>query len=105
MVGTVQADLDAQDLFTATGTDTQDSSGTVGLACSSRFGLHIEGTFSGTLTLQRSKDDGVTWYDIATFTTPTDPDQVVLVPIQAIHRIGFKTGEYTSGTATCILDY
>ena len=62
------------------------------------FNVSISGTWAGTLTLQRSFDDGSTWKDVATYTasaeqvgTETESD--------VIYRLGFKVGDYTSGTA------
>lgn len=63
------------------------------------FNLSISGTFVGTVTVQRSFDQGSTWRDVDTFTAPietagSDPEPVV------VYRAGIKTGEYTSGTAS-----
>lgn len=63
------------------------------------FNLSISGTFVGTVTVQRSFDQGATWRDVDTFTAPietagSDPEPVV------VYRAGIKTGEYTSGTAS-----
>lgn len=63
------------------------------------FNLSISGTFVGTITVQRSFDQGSTWRDVDTFTAPietagSDPEPVV------VYRAGIKTGEYTSGTAS-----
>lgn len=71
---------------------------TDGLYTVGSFNLSISGTFSATVTVQRSFDVGVTWADVDTFTAPIetagyDPEVVVL------YRAGVKTGDYTSGTA------
>ena len=105
MVAYAQATIDAANTFTATGTDTQNASGTEGFRCSGNFQLHIGTGLTGTLTLQRSPDNGVTWYDVATFTAATDPDQVVYCLPKNIYRIGCKAGEFTSGSAVCRLEY
>lgn len=64
------------------------------------FNISVQGTFSATVTLQRSYDSGVTWYDVDTgsWTAATESggwnaDSGVL------WRIGVKTGGFTSGTA------
>lgn len=68
------------------------------------FNLSVSGTWAGTLTLQRSFDGGTTWVDVETYTANTekvgtDPEHKVF------YRIGFKTGEYTSGTAVVRLSH
>lgn len=71
------------------------------------FGIVISGTFVATVTLQFAfKDDGpwtdqgTTWTaPISTNYTDGQDDQIIY------YRIGVKTGEYTSGTATCELTY
>jgi hypothetical protein len=62
------------------------------------FNFSISGTFVGTITIQRSFDNGVIWLDMETYTTPYEdigilPDEHITV------RAGIKTGDYTSGTA------
>jgi hypothetical protein len=54
-------------------------------------------TWSGTVTLQRSFDDGVSWYDITTFTANR---QKALVDREGgvRYRIGMKNGAYSSGS-------
>jgi hypothetical protein len=61
--------------------------------------VSITGTFVATLTLQRSLDGGVTWGDDEiTYSAPRE----VSIPSTngALYRIGIKTGDYTSGTAS-----
>ena len=61
--------------------------------------VSITGTFVATLTLQRSLDGGVTWGDDdITYSVPYE----VSIPVTegAQYRIGIKTGDYTSGTAS-----
>ncbi|MAO22080.1 MAG: hypothetical protein CMJ25_15135 [Phycisphaerae bacterium] len=65
------------------------------------FNLSISGTFVGTITVQRAFDTADAdndARDVDTFTAPIEtygfePSGV------ALYRAGFKTGEYTSGTA------
>jgi len=65
------------------------------------FNLSISGTFVGTITVQRAFDTADAdndARDVDTFTAPTEtygfePSGV------ALYRAGFKTGEFTSGTA------
>jgi len=64
--------------------------------------VSVRGTFTGTVTLQRSTDDGVTWQDVEQYTSPTE--EHVVNPEQSLkYRIGIKAGDYTSGKADCIL--
>jgi len=65
------------------------------------FNLSISGTFSGTVTVQRSTD-GTTWRDVDTWTIPVE--EVGYDPIKNYYRAGFKTGQYTSGSATILLN-
>lgn len=65
------------------------------VAISGYFNLSISGTFSATVTVQRSVD-GSTWRDVDTFTAPTE--QVGMDPESLFYRVGVKTGNYTSGT-------
>lgn len=60
--------------------------------------LTISGTFAGTITVQRSFDEGSTWLDVDTFTQPTE--EVGFEPAGCQYRVGIKTGDYTSGTAS-----
>lgn len=61
-----------------------------------RFNISISGTWTGTVTLQRSFNAGGTWLDVATFTenietTGNEPQNIY-------YRIGQKNGDYGSGT-------
>lgn len=60
------------------------------------FDVVVSGTFSGTITVQISKDQS-TWSDIET-TTTTGVLTGKLGTAWYV-RAGFKTGNYTSGTA------
>ena len=64
------------------------------------FSLSISGTFDATVTLQRSQDDP-NWFDVDTFTAATE--EVGNEAVLYYYRVGIKTGEYTSGTATASL--
>jgi len=61
------------------------------------FNLSISGTFSATVTVQRSLD-GVTWRDVDTFTAPIET--YGFDPEPFFYRAGVKTGDYSSGTAS-----
>lgn len=60
------------------------------------FDISISGTFSATVTAQRS-EDGTTWRDVKSWTAPAE--EVGYDPILTFYRVGVKTGGYTSGTA------
>lgn len=60
--------------------------------------LTISGTFTGSVTVQRSFDDGSTWLDVDTFNAPTE--EVGFEPAGTQYRVGVKAGESWSGTAT-----
>jgi hypothetical protein len=65
------------------------------------FNLSISGTFSATVTVQRSTDN-TTWRDVDTFTASTE--EVGYDPMKNFYRAGIKTGDYTSGSATILLN-
>ena len=59
------------------------------------FNVSVSGTFSATVTAQRSYDNS-TWYDVDSWTVPTET--VGYEPEFIWYRVGVKTGGYTSGT-------
>ncbi len=62
------------------------------------FDLSVSGTFTATVTLQRSFDAGSTWLDVETFTQGVEA--VVDNADNTVKwRIGVATGDYTNGTA------
>ena len=62
------------------------------------FNVSVSGTFSATVTLQRSFDAGLTWLDVWT-TTEAAEELVDSVGSAVLWRLGVKTGGFTSGTA------
>ena len=60
------------------------------------YSVSISGTFAGTVTVQRSVD-GQTWFGIYSTASPAELDGEVATA--HFIRAGFKTGDYTSGTA------
>ena len=61
------------------------------------FNLSISNTWAGTLTVQRSFDDGATWHDVDTWTENTQ--EYGLEPEGGVwYRAGIGVGDYTSGT-------
>jgi len=82
-----EASLSAQDTYTVPGT----FGGT--------FMLRIRGTWVGTITLERSDDQGVNFDQVEEF---VDNDVRIGAEVNrggATYRLGFATGNYTSGTA------
>jgi hypothetical protein len=79
-----------------------------GIATARDIGYIVAGTFVGTVTLQRSFDD-VTWADVGSaynWTAPAQDGYNDTLDNQIVYyRLGIKTGNYTSGTATCTLIY
>jgi hypothetical protein len=85
--GLVEASIDAENTFSD------------GLYTEGGFNFSLSGTFVATVTVQRSFDQGATWRDVESFTSPietfgTDPGPTVA------YRAGVKTGDYTSGTVS-----
>jgi len=79
----------------------------IGTGNSRIFTVNISGTWTATVTLQRSVDDQSSWTDVTTYTTNQSSvnfDDALSNQI-VFYRIGIDTGDYTSGTATCTLTY
>jgi hypothetical protein len=66
------------------------------------FNLSVSGTWAGTVTLQRSFNNGSTWMDV--YSTTGNVETVVdNVESGVLWRLGIKSGNFTSGTAVCRL--
>lgn len=85
MATIASADITAQNIFTDA------------VQLSGWFNVSISGTFSATVTIQRSFDNS-TWRDVDSWTAPTE--EVGMEPEVCWYRIGVKTGNFTSGTAS-----
>lgn len=97
---TVTATLTGEDEFTD-----DNSMRIIGVGDSRKFDLDITGTWVATVTLQRSITVPGDWTDVTSYTTNQDivfddglDNQIIY------YRIGIKTGDYTSGTATVTLE-
>ena len=78
----------------------------VGVGSSRIFDLDITGTWVATVTLQRSFDDQVSWTDVTTYTTNQNTTVNDGLDNEIVfYRIGIDTGDYTSGTATAVLEW
>jgi len=66
------------------------------------FNLSISGTFSATVTVQRSYD-GSTWHDVDSWTSPAE--EIGFEPESLYYRVGIKSGNYSSGTAVVRLGH
>lgn len=96
---TVATNIVAENTFTS-------SIRVTGTGTSRSFTISLTGTWTATVTLQRSFDEGATWIDLDTYTANTATtysdgldNQIVL------YRIGVKTGDFTSGTVAASLAY
>lgn len=88
---TVSASVTAQNVFT-------DSIRVTGVDASRGISVSITNTWTATVTLQRSFDDGVSWIDVTTYTTNTTTTYDDGLDNQEIlYRIGVKTGDFTIG--------
>lgn len=96
----VTANLATDNTFT-------DSIRVTGTGGNRAFTVSISGTWSATITLQRSVGDDTSWEDTGTtYTGNTTVSFNDGLDNQIIfYRIGIKTGDYTSGTATTTLTY
>lgn len=71
-----------------------------------QFTITRSGTWSATLTLQRSVGAPGAWVDVNTYTTNGSATYNDELDNQVIYyRIGIKAGEYTSGTAVVALEF
>jgi len=77
-----------------------DDEWTDSIRLSGAFDLSIAGTFTATITVQRSYDN-LTWRDVDTFTSPIET--VGFQGEIAYYRAGVKALEFTSGTITVSL--
>jgi hypothetical protein len=70
------------------------------------FAINISGTWSATITIQRSIEEPGSWTDVTSYTTNQSTSYTDGLDNQIIYyRIGIKTGNYTSGSATASLIY
>lgn len=99
-------DISAENTFTTDDlTTSKAEDGTVGAALKGIYHISIqEGavTWVGTISLRRSRDNGVTWKVIKTYvnTDGTAVEEVATAVTKGdIYDIGFETGDYTSGNA------
>jgi len=61
------------------------------------FNLSLSGTWTATVTVQRSFDNGATWFDVDTWTENTQ--EYGLEPERNVcYRVGVKAGDFTVGT-------
>ena len=79
----------------ATASITAENTFTTPVTLEGYFNLSISGTFTATVTVQRSYD-GSTWHDVDSWTAPSE--EVGFEPEYRAYRIGIKSGDYTSGT-------
>lgn len=93
----VELDIGAENQFT----DEIKITGT-----SRSFTIVKSGTWTATLTLQRSVSEPGAWVDVTTFTTAGNTTYDDGLTNQIIYyRIGVKTGAYTSGTVEAALEF
>jgi len=59
-----------------------------------KIDLSVSGTFTATVSLQRSFDDGTTWHTVEEYTAPTE--KIIENPTQTVKwRLGVLTGNFT----------
>jgi hypothetical protein len=89
-ITSVTASITAQNTF----------SDPIGFAPGTDFLISVEGTFSATVTLQKTYDNGTIWYDQIPDGSFTGPNERICrsVDDSVKWRIGVKTGNFTSGT-------
>lgn len=89
-MGVLKEDISAENTFSA------------GLYINGEFDFSLSGTWVGTITVQRKRDDaGASWEDVEDFDeNGIYPGEDVEKNIAVQYRFGVKTGNYTSGTVT-----
>lgn len=96
---TVSASISADNTFTS-------SIEVTGVDAARGFSIVLSGTWSATVTLQRSFDDGASWIDVTSYTTNQSITYDDGLDNQTVdYRIGVKTGGYTSGTVVAALSF
>jgi len=96
-MASVTATITAQNTFTDWIVPSKQTS--FGVNQKGYLNLSIYGTFTATVTVQRTFDDGTTVLDVAEYTTPAERI-VEDHEIKAKYRVGVKTGDFTSGTVS-----
>lgn len=77
-----------------------------GVDASRQFTVALSGTWSATITLQRSVGEPGVWVDVVSYTGNTTSVYDDGLDNQTMYyRIGIKAGAYTSGTAAAILEF
>lgn len=77
----------------------------IGVDSARAFQVSVTGTFSATVTLQRSADQ-LNWEDVTTYTSTTIASYDDTLDNSILYyRLHVKTGDYTSGTAVLKLTY
>ena len=89
-MGILKEDISAENTFSA------------GIYINGVFDFSLSGTWSGTITVQRKRDDaGASWEDVEDFNgNGIYPGEDIEKNVAVQYRFGFKTGNYTSGAAT-----
>jgi len=77
-----------------------------GVETGRQFSITISGTWTATVTLQRSIDEPGAWVDVSTYTGNTTTTYNDALDNQIVYyRIGIDVGDYTSGTAVVTLEF
>lgn len=61
--------------------------------------VNLGGSLTGTVTLQRSFNNEVTWHDVNSWAVATEDISDKAEPESVQYRLGVKAGDYTSGEA------
>lgn len=61
--------------------------------------VNLGGAFVGTVTIQRSFNNGTTWHDVNNWAVATEAISDKPEPETVQYRLGTKTGDFTSGEA------
>lgn len=97
----VEQDITAENQFTSEIKVTGTATGTT-----RQFTVELPGTWSATVTLQRSIGEPGSWADVTTYTVAGTTTYADDLSNQVVYyRIGVKTGNFTSGTVEAALEF
>ena len=74
------------------------------IAIHGKFNVSIVGISGDTVTVQRSIDNGTTWFDVKSYTA-NKQESGEEVEMGWLYRIGVKTGDYSAGTILARLSF
>lgn len=106
MPRTEQTVINSSPIFTSIITVQAYTRTTIGIAVgslSAGSAINLGGSFTGTVFLQRSLNNGVTFHDVSSWAVATQEISDVPEALTYQYRAGVKAGGYTSGEAVIVI--